>query len=46
MGNYYTAAQTDAAIKTRGDDIELKVNGIQIGGVNRFVKSTATKTNT
>ena len=43
MGNYYTAAQTDAAIKTRGDDIELKVNGIQIGGVNRFVKSTATK---
>lgn len=29
MGNYYTASQTDAAIKARGDAIELKVNGIQ-----------------
>lgn len=43
MGNYYTTKQTDAAIKTRCDNVELKVDGIQIGGVNRFVKSTATK---
>lgn len=43
MGNYYTTKQTDAAIKTRCDKVELKVDGIQIGGVNRFVKSTATK---
>lgn len=34
MGNYYTVSQTDAAIKARGDAIELKVNSIQVGGRN------------
>lgn len=39
MGNYYTVAQTDAAIKARGDAIELKVNGIQVGGRNLIIRS-------
>lgn len=39
MGNYYTVSQTDAAIKARGDAIELKVNGIQVGGRNLLQES-------
>lgn len=39
MGNYYTVSQTDAAIKARGDAIELKVNSIQVGGRNLLQES-------
>lgn len=41
MGNYYTTKQTDAAIKTRCDKVELKVDGIQIGGRNLAQKTSS-----
>lgn len=41
MGNYYTTKQTDAAIKTRCDNVELKVDGIKIGGRNLAQKTSS-----
>ena len=41
MDNYYTTKQTDAAIKTRCDNVELKVDGIKIGGRNLAQKTSS-----
>jgi len=46
MGNYYTTKQVDSAINTRCGQVELKVDGIKIGGRNLLTGSSGwTKAN-
>lgn len=46
MGNYYTTKQVDTAINTRCGQVELKVDGIKIGGRNLLTGSAGwTKAN-
>lgn len=46
MGNYYTTKQVDSAINTRCGQVELKVDGIKIGGRNLLTGSAGwTKAN-
>lgn len=46
MGNYYTTGQVNSAINTRCGQVELKVDGIKIGGRNLLTGSAGwTKAN-